>query len=349
MPSVYVTGGRLSTVGNVRNVAKVDTVGTISSINSVKDVRISALPCPKINDAGLTGAWRIMDVVGKAASSLATYRALESAKDQEKIGRKYYRLAKNQWGYFEQTYKPLEQQELDELHKETKYLPDYQTAIAGHDCADTIFDNMSTYRDKLNDQFCVCPNLDTASMFDLALSTIRGDSHNFAREYANNLADKKNDIRWNRKMQAASRGRNLLPQSSKFAQQAAGIYGQYSQTMTGFAQQAARFSGYISNRRNTVFNEGNRVEIANRLGDLATVQTGSANPYGFDTRTDYQQGYYSQGVNYGDGASGAMSSFYSDPYSGFAISNGIGGTDSVVYDGNSISPGFGAQAISGGL
>ena len=78
MSTVYVSGG------------KIDTVNKIVTVGSTEDkpgMHIAALPCPKVNDEGLTGGWKILDGLAKAAALLASYRALQAARQQDKIAR----------------------------------------------------------------------------------------------------------------------------------------------------------------------------------------------------------------------------------------------------------------------
>lgn len=258
-------------------VSSIDEIKKIVSIGSERGdagVHIAALPCPKVDDTGISLAWKAVDIAAQAAALAATVESYRAAKAQSDIARIYYNLAKQQWEFYEKNYIPLELQEIAEINKVKRYLPDYDTAVKGHDCADTIFDSMGDHRNKLYNQYCVCPDPSQAFQFELALSTVRGDSHNFARRYAEFHADRLDDLRWNKKLQVATRGRGLLPQSSEFANKASGLFGQYSQAMSGFAGQAAQFSGYIQNRRPTEYNGWHAQRIETRLTERASTQTG---------------------------------------------------------------------------
>ena len=257
---------KLTSDSEVKKVHEVAKIVSIGSEEGLEGIHIASLPCPKVTGDGLTKGWQILDLIGKATAVLASHRAFKAAQMQNKIAREYYNLAKDEWDYFYNTFRPLEQAELAEIHAEDPYKADYDSALKGHDCSDSVFENMNTHRDKVMGMFCVCPNLDSTINYDLALSTIRGDSKNFARRYAEKQALKLDDLRWNRKLAAAGRGRGLLSQSADLARISADKFGQYSNAMTKFAGQAAEFSGYIRNRMETVYNGEHTNRINTRSG-----------------------------------------------------------------------------------
>lgn len=250
--TVYITGGTLNqiqTVGNEFGKVKVD------EISRVKDVSIKAFPCPKVNDKGLSGAWWWADKIAIAVSLWATYETWKAAKEEYKIGKRYYELAKEQWDHFYKHYRPLEDQELNEIWAELPYLPDYAAAIKGHiHLVDPIFAQAENHRNSLADKYCVCADVSALTRFVITKSTIHGDSDNFARRYAEKLAQEKNDIRWQRRIAAASRGRGLLATSAAFASKAAGFFSDYAKAMGGVASSAMQFSGYVRNRFATEYN-----------------------------------------------------------------------------------------------
>lgn len=315
----------------------IDTINKIISIGD-KDgkpgIHIASLPCPTVSDKGLTKGWLALDLIAKGAAALATARSMQAAKRQNKIARQYYELAKRQWDFYERNYIPLELQEIAEINRVDKHKPDYNTTRAGHDCANDIFDSMQEHRDRLFREYCICPDDNINHTLELALSTVRGDSHNFSMRYAEFHADMLDDIRWNRKMQIAARGRGILPQSAEFANKSAGLFGQYSQAMSGFASQAARFSGYIRNRSETEYN-GSHSPVPNRLNDRRTntLLNTEYGPADISSLDGYNSGYYN----------GGSRGFYTD-----AI--GSSGTGSIFYDNiHSVQEGFGVGSITGNL
>lgn len=304
MASVYVSGGTLNKVDAVGTMNKLKTIETVNKIVSVgnKDglagVHIASFPCPPVTGEGMTRGWQILDIIGKSTALLASQRAYKAAQMQNKIARDYYNLAKDEWDYFYSTFRPLELTELAEIHATKPFKADYATAVEGHDCTDSVFENMTTHRKRLMGMFCVCPNLDSSINYDLALSTIRGDSKNFARRYAEKQAQKLDDLRWNRKIAAAGRGRGLLPQSADFARIAADKFGNYSNAMTKFAGQAAEFSGYIRNRMETVYNGEHTNRINTRSGSYVDKYITGREDLSTLSQPDIPSSGYVSGLNY---------------------------------------------------
>lgn len=221
----------------------------------LESVSIAAFPCPKVNNKGLTGAWWWADKIAIAVALWATAETWKAAKEEYKIGKRYYDLAKEQWDFFYEFYRPLEEQELNEIWAEQPYTPDYPTAVAGHThLIDNTFAGADSHRRALARKYCVCLDISQFTKTDITQSTIRGDSDNFARRYAEKLAQERNDIRWARRISAASRGRGLLSDSASFAGRASGFFRDYATAMGGVAQGAMAFSGYVRNRNQTEYN-----------------------------------------------------------------------------------------------
>lgn len=342
MASVYVSGGTLNNVNKVNTVGTMDKLKTIETVKTVdkivsvgnKDglvgVHIAAFPCPPVTGEGMKRGWQILDIIGKATAVLASQRALKAAQMQNKIARDYYNLAKDEWDYFYSTFRPLELTELAEIHATKPFKADYATAVEGHDCSDSVFENMTTHRKRLMGMFCVCPNLDSSINYDLALSTIRGDSKNFARRYAEKQAQKLDDLRWNRKLAAASRGRGLLPQSADFARIAADKFGNYSNAMTKFAGKAAEFSDYIRNRMETVYNGEHTNRINTRSGYYVDKYITGREDLANLTQPNIPQSGYVSGLNYTP--VDVQSRGYSE-LTDFYDPTGFGGYGSANYNG----------------
>lgn len=274
--SLQVKDDGKRTLEPASEIKKVVSIVSMGSKDGTPGVHIAALPCPKINNRGLTAGWKILEGLSKAAAVLASTRALQAARQQDKIARVYYGLAEHQWNFYKGNYVPLELQEIDEVNRETQYKADYNNAIKGHNCTELVFDSTEDHRDKIFKEYHVCTDPTTAIRFNIAMSTVKGDTLNFARRYAESLAERRDDIRWNKKMQVATRGRNLLPESSNFANRASGLFGEYSSAMSGLAGDALGFSGYIRNRVETQFNE-DRIPSVTRLNNPSYTQlTGHA-------------------------------------------------------------------------
>lgn len=218
-------------------------------------VSIESLPCPKVDDAGLNRAWFWADKIAQGVSLWAAAETYKAAREDYKIAKRYHNLAKEQWDLHKQYYHPLEQQELDEIWAEKPYAPDYPTAVSGHTrTIDSVFATADKHHQALNAKYCVCPDVATFTKTDVLKATVTGDSNNFARRYAEKLAQERNDTRWARRIAAAARGRGLLADSAKHGQNASNSLNAYAQAMGGLASSAMQFSGYVQNRMPTEYN-----------------------------------------------------------------------------------------------
>lgn len=218
-------------------------------------VSIAAFPCPKVDDKGLNRAWYWADKIAQGVALWATYETYKAAKEDYKIAKRYHELAKEQWDLHKQYYHPLEEQELDEIWAEQPYEPDYPTAIAGHThTIDNVFAAIDKQRKALNAKYCACPDVSSFTKVDIMKSTVSGDSDNFARRYAEKLAQERNDIRWNRRIAAVARGRGLLSESASHTQRASNSLSAYAQAMGGLAGNAMLFRGFVQDRRMTEYN-----------------------------------------------------------------------------------------------
>lgn len=272
----------------VINGGYINNIMKVQEISRVKDVSIKAFPCPKVNDEGLQGAWKIADLIAMGVTVWATLETWKAAKEEYKIGKRYYDLAKEQWDFFYEHYRPLEEQELAEIWAEQEhYKPDYVQKTQGHtNLIDSVFERADWHRQALVARYCICPDVSSFRTADLMRSTVWGDADNFARRYAEQLAQEKNDIRWQRRIAAASRGRNLLAVSAAFASKAAGFFNQYAQAMSGVAQGAAQFSGYVRNRFRTDYNPvRNRVDARRDVPDTYRGQN-TLGPWATETVND---------------------------------------------------------------
>lgn len=308
--AVYVKGGKLDDIKQITTIGSEIGKVKVDEVSRVKDVSIKAFPCPKVNDKGLTGAWWWADKIAIAVSLWATYETWKAAKEEYKIGKRYYELAKEQWDHFYKYYRPLEDQELAEIWAEKTYKPDYPASTKGHThLIDPIFARADKHRMALMSKYCICPDVAEFTKVGIVKSTVYGDSDNFGRRYAEKLAQEKNDIRWARRGAAASRGRGLLSASTSFASKASGFFSDYAKAMGGLAGSAMQFSGYVRNRHQTEYNP-----VRDRIDTRADV------PYSF--RGFDADGYWSQrGIPTAGSNSGGLSwaSYESPPYmqSGF--------------------------------
>lgn len=263
------TGGGASGPIVIEQIKTIDGIKKLETIGSIQDVHIQSFPCPKVNDRSVTGSWTLAKLASAAITAAATAESFRAANEQYKISQRYWKLAKEEWDFFYDNYRPLEIKELTELNANPPNTPDYTSAVGGHTkYIDPIFSRIDKKRADLAAKFCVCASTSDAVRFDIAKSTIKGDTGNFARQYAEHMVDVRDDVRWARRVAAANRGRSLLSESTKYANKAAGYYGDYAGAMSGLASSAMYGNQWLSQRNKTEYNSWNEARVDPRLKGL---------------------------------------------------------------------------------
>ena len=276
------TGGAASGPIIVEKVKLIDSIKRLESIDSINNVHIKSFPCPKVNDRSITASWTLAKLASAAITTAATAEYFRAANEQYKISQRYWKLAREEWDFFYDNYRPLEIKELSELNASLPNTPDYTNTINGHTrYVDPIFSQIDKKRAALAAKFCICDTTSDAIRFAVAKSTIHSDADNFARRYAEHMVDVKDDMRWARRVAAANRGRSLLAESTKYANKAAGYYGDYAGAMSGLASSAMYGNQWLSQREKTEYNSWDKARINNRVESLTnpSYKPVSATPY----------------------------------------------------------------------
>lgn len=288
MAAVYVSNGQLNRVGRVGSIDNMNRLGEVGVINEVKDVQIKSLPCPRVNNKGMIEAWSWSKAGSIAIATASAKVSYDAANNRYKIAKRYWNLAQSEWDDFYKNYRPLERKELAEIKAEGIPKVEYDKAQQGHtQSIEPIYGNINKFRNNIAAKFCICPDKDTTAQFLLAKSTIFGDLDNFSRRYAEDLQQRRDDIRWNKRTQATNRGRSLVSQSATFANKAQAFYAEYSDALTSVAQGAAKFAGGVSQRRPTEYNTPRTTQVANRrdytgASDIPLVDGQTTNGIYFD-------------------------------------------------------------------
>lgn len=300
---VNVVGGKLSKVDSVGTMDTLKNINNIHLIHEVKDVQIKSERCPRINDESLIESWDMWKAASLALATVSAIVSYQSARKRYKIAKRYWNLAKSELDHFFDNYMPVEKQELAELKVMQIPEAEYDTARKGHTASiDPIYNNIYSQRQAMMDQYCLCPDPTAESKFLLAKNTIEGDLDNFSRRYAENLRQRRDDLRWDKRTKAANRGRNLASTARGFADLAQNFYGDYSDAMTSVAQGLSGIAGYMGSRRQTVYNESDPRRISSRAGPGGIQYTGGQQRAIYEQTTPnigtVHQSGYTQGAQY---------------------------------------------------
>lgn len=191
-----------------------------------------------------------------AAAVYNADKALELAKKEKAMADKYYKISRDWLDYYNTAFAPVEDIELNEA-KAIKYVePEYDVArgraravawAAFKGQLDKASRCLSRYCTGLRQQML----LDFAASQADALALAEGMGYRNERAYVEN----RNDVLFERKLNVAKRGRNLLPDTTSLSKAAAGIYGDLWNQSWDAIGDASYFLGYEFGRRNTKFPE----------------------------------------------------------------------------------------------
>ena len=207
-------------------------------------------------DEGRSLFGTLLTVGAIAAATYNADKALELAKKEKAMADKYYKISRDWLDYYNTAFAPVEDIELNEA-KAIKYVePEYDVArgraravawAAFKGQLDKASRCLSRYCTGLRQQML----LDFAASQADALALAEGMGYRNERAYVEN----RNDVLFERKLNVAKRGRNLLPDTTSLSKAAAGIYGDLWNQSWDAIGDASYFLGYEFGRRNTKFPE----------------------------------------------------------------------------------------------
>lgn len=214
-----------------------------------------------IRQHGVTDSGRswFADLLTAGAIGVATYdtiQAVKLAKKEKELADKYYQISKDWLNYYNDTFKEPEDEELNEASAIKYVEPEYDVArgraravawAAFKGQLDKASRCLSRYCTGLRQQML----LDFAASQADALSLAEGMGYRNERAYVEN----RNDVLFERKLNVAKRGRNLLPDTTSLSKAAAGIYGDLWNQSWDAIGDASYFLGYDLAMRNTKFPE----------------------------------------------------------------------------------------------
>ena len=207
-----------------------------------------------ITDSGRSLFATILAALATGAAAKNADRAYKIATDEKALADKYRQISADWLEYYNNAFAPVEDKELTEAKAIEYETPNYEVARGR---ARAIAWN--AYKGRL-DKACkcltrYCTGLRQDILTELAAAQADAVALADGLGYRNERAkvDNRNDLLFERKLNVAKRGRNLLPQSTSFAKAAAGIYGDlWNQAWEGL-NAAGMYIGYDSIRRPTYY------------------------------------------------------------------------------------------------
>jgi hypothetical protein len=239
----------------------------ITTIGTIENVKIAEWPCPKVNNEGVSGSWDWRVAGSVAVALLSTAAAYTIAEQQYQTAKAYWKLARERWDYFLNTYRPCEEREVAEACTAIVPTANYDRAIMGYTSGVTLaYSRADDEILRLSKLYCVCTNASLVKDIELMRSQMVGDGVNYAIRREESVAEALDDVRWNRKIGVLNRGRGLLSQSTSYARAASDMYDQFGKSVSAVAQGATQFLGYAMNRNDTVYPARNQQQYPGYAG-----------------------------------------------------------------------------------
>lgn len=215
----------------------------------------SDLECKKEKGPTDEGMAIDADILAAAAILSAAYnaaKAVEIAVREWELAKRYWKIAKNWLDYYKDWYAPVEDQEVQEALNLEHPTPRYDIARGR---ARTIawlgFVGVVNQAVRCTSKYCTGLRNDML----IKLSSAQADSLAFADGlgYRNERAylESREDVRFDKMMNTAKRGRDMIADNVSLAKATAGIYGDiYDQAWTGL-KGAGQYLGYWTHRNET--------------------------------------------------------------------------------------------------
>lgn len=208
--------------------------------------------CNKRNGPSDEGHSLMADLLTAAAITAAAYnsaKAVEIATDQWKMAKKYWQISKNWLDHYKKFYAPLEDKEINEALALKDPEPEYDTARGrSRTIAHILFKGAVKKNVQCLSEYCTGLRQDMLTDLlaaqGMALAMADGLGYRNERAYI----DSRSDIRFDKQLNTAKRGRDMIADNVSLAQATAKAYGDaFGQAWEGL-KGAAYYLGYEHER-----------------------------------------------------------------------------------------------------
>lgn len=201
-------------------------------------------------------AW-MGDLLAAAAVLAAGYnsvRAVDLATKEWNMAKKYWRIAQNWLDYYRDYYAPVEDQEIAEALALVDEQPEYEVA-RGRARVAAMLEFRDMLQKTLRCQSVYCTGLRQDILVELTTAQANAIAMADGLGYRNERAyiETRSDVRFEKQLNTAKRGRDMVASNVSLAKAAANIYGDlYEQAWEGLVG-AGQYLGYWSSRHNTAY------------------------------------------------------------------------------------------------
>ncbi|MBD5585298.1 MAG: hypothetical protein HDQ88_09470 [Clostridia bacterium] len=207
-----------------------------------------------VNDTQRSLFGNILSAAAILAAGYNAYKAYDIAVQEWEMAKKYWRIAENWLDYYKSSYAPVEDQELWEAMALPIAEPSYETARGRARTSAWI-----AYKGKLREAMrCTsryCTGLRTDMLIRISQAQAQAVSMADGLGYRNERAytETRNDVRWEKRLNTAKRGRDLIADVTSLGAASAGIYGSLLDQAWRGLESAGQYLGYTQNRNQPAY------------------------------------------------------------------------------------------------
>lgn len=197
---------------------------------------------------------KLLTAANVAAAGYATATAIKIALDEYNLAKRYWRISQDWQDYYKDFYAPVEDQEINEALNLSQEDAHYDTAQGRARIAAWLeFRGLLSQTLRCTSKYCTGLRADMAADIvaaqGAALAMAEGLGYRNERAYL----ESRDDIRFEKQLNTAKRGRDMTADNVSFAKATAGIYGDlYNQAWEGLVG-AGTYLGYKANRNRTKY------------------------------------------------------------------------------------------------
>lgn len=191
----------------------------------------------------------ILSAAAIAAAGYNAYKAYDIAKQEWNMAKKYWRIAENWLDYYKDAYAPVEDQELREAMALEKPEPVYEAA-RGRARTNAWIEFRGQLRKALRCTSRYCTGLRNDMLMRISQAQAQAVALADGLGYRNERAyiEARGDVRWERRLNTAKRGRDIMAEVSALGMASAGIYGSLLDQAWQGLESAGMYLGYTDRR-----------------------------------------------------------------------------------------------------
>lgn len=191
----------------------------------------------------------ILSAAAIASAGYNAYKAYDIAQQEWEMAEKYWRIAENWLQYYKDAYAPVEDQELAEAMELETPEPSY-ASTRGQARTSAYLQFRGQLRKVLRCTSRYCTGLRGDMILRIAQAQAQAVSLADGLGYRNERAyiEARDDVRWDRRLNTAKRGRDIVAEVPAMGLASAGIYGSLLDQAWQGIESAGMYLGYAGNR-----------------------------------------------------------------------------------------------------